>query len=86
MKNNPLQTFRGVAFGVSQSKVSQIIPVLLTIFDQTLKQMDLSPCRDGEILQFLLSPHPQKVFTYDVLVAFDCKQSAEKAPKSILNL
>ena len=48
LKNNPLQTFHGVAFGVSQPKVSQIIPVLLTIFDQTLKQMGLSPCRDGE--------------------------------------
>jgi len=65
LKNNPLQTFHGVAFGVSQPKVSQIIPVLLTIFDQTLKQMGLSPCRDGEVLQSLLSPHPQKVFTYD---------------------
>ena len=65
LKNNPLQTFNGVAFGVSQPKVSQIIPVLLTIFDQTLKQMGLSPCRDGEVLQSLLSPHPQKVFTYD---------------------
>lgn len=65
LKNNPLQTFHGAAFGVSQPKVSKITSVLLTIFDQTLKKMGLSPCRDGEVLQSLLSTHPQKVFTYD---------------------
>ena len=65
LKNNPLQTFQGATFGVSQAKVSKTIPVLLSIFDETLKKMDLSPCRDGELLQSLLSNHPEKVFTYD---------------------
>ena len=65
LKNNPLQTFQGATFGISQPKVSKITSVLLTIFDETLKKMGLSPCRDGEILQSLLSTHPQKIFTYD---------------------
>jgi hypothetical protein len=65
LKNNPLQTFQGATFGVSQTKVSKITQVLLGIFDETLKKMDLSPCRDGELLQSLLSNHPEKVFTYD---------------------
>jgi hypothetical protein len=65
LKNNPLQTFQGATFGVSQPKVSKITPVLLTIFDEALKKMNLMPCRDGELLQSLLRTHPQKVFTYD---------------------
>lgn len=65
LKNNPLQTFQGSIFGVSQAKVSKITSVLLEILDQTLKKMNLSPCRDGEKLQSLLSDHPNKVFTYD---------------------
>jgi hypothetical protein len=65
LKNNPLQTFQGATFGVSQAKVSKITQVLLTVLDETLKKMDLSPCRDGELLQSVLSNHAQKVFTYD---------------------
>jgi hypothetical protein len=65
LKNNPLQTFQGAIFGISQPKVSKITQVLLTILDETLKKMDLSPCRDGELLQSLLSDHIEKVFTYD---------------------
>jgi hypothetical protein len=37
----------------------------LGIFDETLKKMDLSPCRDGELLQSLLNNHSDKIFTYD---------------------
>ena len=38
---------------------------LSQMFDKVL-HLGLSPCRDGEVLQSLLSPHPQKVFTYDL--------------------
>ena len=65
LKNNPLQTFQAATFGVSQPKVSKITHILLSIFDETLKKMNLMPCRDGELLQSLLSKHPQKIFTYD---------------------
>ena len=62
LKNNPLQTFHGTSFGVSQSKVSQIIPVLLTLFDQTFNQMGLSPCRDGEVLQSFKRPSSKSLY------------------------
>jgi Helix-turn-helix of DDE superfamily endonuclease len=65
LKNNPLQTFQGAIFGVSQPKVSTMIHILLSILDETLQKMNLMPCRDGEQLQSLLKSHPQKVFTYD---------------------
>ena len=65
LKNNPLQAFQGATFGVSQAKVSKITHVLLTVPDETLKKMALSPCRDGELPQSLLSAHHDKAFTYD---------------------
>ena len=60
-----MQAFQGATFGVSQAKVSKITHVLLTVPDETLKKMALSPCRDGELLQSLLSAHHDKAFTYD---------------------
>ena len=65
MKNNPLQTFQGAVFGISQAKVSKISRILLDILDQTLKKMDLSPCRDGAVLKDVLAEHKHKVFWYD---------------------
>lgn len=65
MKNNTLQTFQGASFSISQSKVSKIYRVLLTILDETLKKLNLSPCRDGEELKERLSNHKQLVFWYD---------------------
>ena len=65
MKNNNLQTFHGATFGISQSKVSKIYRVLLSVLDTTLKKMNLSPCRNGEDLKSNLSSHKCKVFWYD---------------------
>lgn len=65
LKNNPLQTFQGSMFGISQAKVSKISRILLIILDQTLKKMGLSPCRDSLILKDILAEHKHKVFWYD---------------------
>jgi DDE superfamily endonuclease/Helix-turn-helix of DDE superfamily endonuclease len=67
LKNNPLQSFQAATFGVSQSKVSKTTATLLVILDETLKKMNLSPCRDGELLQTHLKAHGNPVFTYDGL-------------------
>lgn len=65
LKTNSLQEHQAASFGVSQPKVSCIAKTLLSILDQTLKDMGLSPCRDGETLQNRLANHPDKVFSYD---------------------
>lgn len=65
LKNNPLQTFHACSFNISQAKASKMIRVLLNILDLTLKDMDLSPYRNGELLRSALKHHPDKIFTYD---------------------
>ena len=65
LKTNSLQEHHAASFGVSQSKVSRIVRTLLSILDQVLKDMKLSPCRDGETLRKQLAGHRDKVFSYD---------------------
>lgn len=65
LKTNSLQELQAASFGVSQSKVSRIARVLLSILDETLKAMKLSPWRDGGTLHKQLAGHKGKVFSYD---------------------
>lgn len=65
LKTNSLQEHQAASFGVSQPKVSCIARTLLSILDQTLKGMRLSPWRDGETLHKELANHRDKVFSYD---------------------
>jgi hypothetical protein len=43
LKNNPLQTYHGLAFNISQGKVSQWLHVLLPLLEEAL-------CRAGQVL------------------------------------
>jgi hypothetical protein len=65
LKNNPLQTFQGASFGISQPKVSKIYRSLLSVLDETLKKMGLSPCRDSACLKQVLKEHKIQVFWLD---------------------
>ena len=65
LKTNSLQQHQAASFGISQSKVSQIVRILLAVLDQTLHELKLSPGRNGEDLQRSLANHASKVFTYD---------------------
>ena len=65
MKNNPLQTFQGATFGVSQTKVSKIYRILLAILDEALARLKLAPCRDSTTLKEALSKLPDRVFWMD---------------------
>lgn len=65
MKTNALQQHQAACFGLSQGKVSLIARTLLSVLDQTLHGLKLSPFRNGEQLQSQLANHPNKVFTYD---------------------
>lgn len=65
MKTNTLQQHQAACFGLSQGKVSLIARTLLSVLDQTLYGLKLSPFRKGEQLQSQLATHPDKVFTYD---------------------
>ena len=65
MKNNPLQTFQGATFGVSQAKVSKIYRILLAVLDDTLARLNLAPCRDSTALKEVLSKLPDRVFWLD---------------------
>ena len=65
LKNNPLQTFQGASFDISQPKVSKIYRVLLSVLDSTLKKMGLSPCRDSASLKQVLESHKSKIFWLD---------------------
>lgn len=65
LKTNSLQEHQAASFGVSQSKVSKIIKILLSVLDETLLEMGLVPCRDGEQLASVLKDHQTKVFDYD---------------------
>lgn len=65
LKTNSLQEHQAASFGVSQSKVSRIVKILLPKLNEVLETMQLSPLRDGELLKDKLSDHPAKVFSYD---------------------
>jgi hypothetical protein len=62
LKNNGLQTFTGFAFGLSQSKTSQWIKVLLPLLEKSLKQARQLPARSQEQLQASLAKAQQSVF------------------------
>jgi hypothetical protein len=65
LKTNSLQEHHAASFGFSQSKVSRIARTLLSILEQALRDMKLSPWRDGETLHKQLAGHKTKVFSYD---------------------
>jgi hypothetical protein len=65
MKNNPIQTFQGASFGLSQAKVSKIYRALLAVLDDTLARLKLSPCRDSAALKDALEKLPHRVFWLD---------------------
>lgn len=65
LKTNPLQEQHAACFGISQSKVSQLTRTLMSILNKTMETIGLSPIRDGEKLQEVLSEHSEKVFYYD---------------------
>lgn len=67
LKTNALQQHQAASFGVSQTKVSRMAHVLLSILNQTLAELDLLPVRNGEELTNRLRQHPEKVFCYDGL-------------------
>jgi len=46
LKQNPLQSYQAFAFGMSQSKVSQWLRVLLPLLEQALAKRQLLPCRE----------------------------------------
>lgn len=61
MKMNPLQTFQAVSFGLSQSKVSAWIKILLPLLKTALHQCDCLPSRDGFELEKCLSALQKQV-------------------------
>ena len=65
LKTNALQEHQAASFGLTQSKVSRIVKVLLPILDQALSDMGYAPIRDGELLKDKLANHPDKIFSYD---------------------
>ncbi len=65
LKNNSIQTFQGCIFGISQAKVSKIYRSLLSVLDDTLKKMGLSPCRDSGLLKQVLATHKVNTFWLD---------------------
>ncbi len=65
MKNYPLQQFHGSYFGVTQSKVSQLIKVLLPLLDKTLSRMGLMPTDSTEGLRIELDKHQIKEANMD---------------------
>ena len=46
LKQNPVQSYYGFTFAMSQSKVSQWLKVLLPLLEQALVKMRLLPCRE----------------------------------------
>lgn len=46
LKQHPLQSYYGITFAMSQSKVSQWLKVLLPLLEQVLAKMRLLPCRE----------------------------------------
>lgn len=65
LKSNSLQQHQAAHFGVSQTKVSRIAPVLLAILNDVLAARKLLPVRNGAELAERLAAHAEKVFAYD---------------------
>lgn len=65
LKNNALQTFTGFAFGLSQSKTSQWIKVLLPLLEKSLKQAHQLPARSQAELDKALQSVKEKIFFID---------------------
>lgn len=51
LKNNPLQSFQAALFDLSQGSVSQMVRRLLSLLNETLTGMQLSPCQDTDSLR-----------------------------------
>lgn len=49
-KDHPLQQFQAAAFNLSQGKVSRWVKILTPLLEKTLKKLDVTPCRDGNVL------------------------------------
>jgi len=54
LKQNPLQSYHGFCFGMSQGKVSQWLKVLLPLLEQALKRLQKLPCREPDHLYLSL--------------------------------
>ena len=54
LKQHPLQAYHGFCFGMSQSKVSQWLRVLLPLLEQALTKLQLLPCREPSQLYISL--------------------------------
>lgn len=65
LKNYPLQQFHASYFGVTQSKVSQLIKVLLPLLDKTLTRMGLMPSNSPDGLSAELEKYQIKEANMD---------------------
>jgi hypothetical protein len=54
LKQNPLQSYQGFCFGMSQGKVSQWLKVLLPLLEKALKHLQMLPCREPDHLYLSL--------------------------------
>jgi len=57
LKNNPVQSFQGASFGVSQTQVSNLVSTLNNLLSVTLKKMGLQPALTNDQLQAYLLKH-----------------------------
>lgn len=65
LKNNALQTFTGFAFGLSQSKTSQWLKVLLPLLEKSVRQAKQLPARSQAQLDQALQSEREKIFWVD---------------------
>lgn len=65
LKTNPIQEHHAACFVISQSKVSQLTRILLSLLNKTMETIGLCSIRDGERLQEALAEQPDKVFYYN---------------------
>ena len=60
-----LQHHQAASFGVSQTRVSRLATVLLTVLSHVLARRGLLPVRNGAELAQHLVARPDEVFAYD---------------------
>lgn len=65
LKNYPLQQFQAASFDISQGKVSQWVKVLHPLLQESLKELEALPKRQGEVLASLLAKYDGEAFTLD---------------------
>lgn len=65
LKQNPLQSYYGFCFGMSQGKVSQWLQVLLPLLEQALAKIQLLPCRQPNYLYSSLRLVAEQVLWMD---------------------